>query len=154
MLILQLNSRSLTQFSYNFLLFCQCIMSDYDVVVPTDAHIVLIYRVIQKSLRDFRHLQYSSRDDHAEGEHVSRGRDTPSFCPTLQMLDISTLGDAADVSPVIKFLPHMYNVCGRNCTTEVGNPGGTYELPCIFHFIWLIRVSAGRHPQAAHYRIA
>ena len=59
-----------------------------------------------KSLRDFRPLRYSSRDGHAEGEHVNRGRDTPSFCPTLQVLDMSTLGDASDVNPVIKFLPH------------------------------------------------
>jgi len=35
-----------------------------------------IYRVIRKYLRDFRPLQYSSRDGHAEGEHVNRGRDT------------------------------------------------------------------------------
>ena len=47
-----------------------------------------IYRVIHKSLRDFRPLRYSSRDGHAEGEHVNRGRDIPSFCPTLQVLDI------------------------------------------------------------------
>ena len=54
-----------------------------------------IYRVIHihKSLRDFRPLLYSSRDGHAEGEHVNRGRDTPSFCPTLQVLDICTLVD-------------------------------------------------------------
>ena len=57
-----------------------------------------IYRVIHKSLRDFRPLRYSSRDGHAEGEHVNRGRDTPSLCPTLQVLDMSTLGDAADVN--------------------------------------------------------
>jgi len=38
-------------------------------------------------------MRYSKRDGHAEGEHVNRGRDTPSFCPTLQVLDISTLGD-------------------------------------------------------------
>jgi hypothetical protein len=44
----------------------------------------LIYRGIHKSLRDFRPLRYSSRDGHAEGEHGNRGRDTPSFCPTLQ----------------------------------------------------------------------
>jgi hypothetical protein len=44
------------------------------------------YRVIHKPLRDFRPLRYSSRDGHAEGEHVNRGRDTPSFCPTLQLL--------------------------------------------------------------------
>jgi hypothetical protein len=60
-----------------------------------------MYRVIHKSLRDFRPLRYSSRDGHAEGEHVNRGRDIPSFCPTLQVLDMCTLGDAADVNPVI-----------------------------------------------------
>ena len=48
------------------------------------------YRVIHKSLRDFRPLRYSSRDGHAEGEHVNRGRDTPSFCPILQALDMLT----------------------------------------------------------------
>jgi hypothetical protein len=64
-----------------------------------------IYRVIRKSFRDFQPLRYGSRDGHAEGEHVNRGRDIPSFCPTLQVFDISTLGDAADVNPVIKFLP-------------------------------------------------
>jgi len=36
----------------------------------------LMYRVIHKSLRDFRPLQYSGRDGHAEGEHVNRKRDT------------------------------------------------------------------------------
>ena len=66
--------------------------------------------VIRKSLRDFRPLRYSSRDDHVEGEHVNRGRDTRSFCSTLQVLDMSTLGDAADVNPVIKFLPHTLHV--------------------------------------------
>ena len=70
----------------------------------------LKYRVIHKSLRDFRPLQYSSRDGHAEGEHVNRGRDTPIFCPTLEVLDMSTLGDAADVNPVSKFLPHTCNM--------------------------------------------
>ena len=43
--------------------------------------VTFMYRVIHKSLRDFRPLRYSSRDGHAEGEHVNRGRDTPSFCP-------------------------------------------------------------------------
>jgi hypothetical protein len=65
-----------------------------------------IYRVIHKSLRDFRPLRYSRRDGHAEGEHVNRGRDTPSFCPTLQVLHMCTLGDVAYVNPVIKFLRH------------------------------------------------
>jgi hypothetical protein len=56
-----------------------------------------IYRVIHKSFRDFRPLRYRSRDGHAEWEHVNRGRDTASFCPTLQVLDMYTLGDATDV---------------------------------------------------------
>ena len=51
---------------------------------------IYIHRVIHKSLRDFRPLWYRSRDGHAEGEHVNRGRDTPSFCPTLQVLDMLT----------------------------------------------------------------
>ena len=51
---------------------------------------ITIYRVIHKSLRDFRPLRYSSRDGHAEGEHVNRKRATPSFGPTLQVLDMLT----------------------------------------------------------------
>jgi hypothetical protein len=70
---------------------------------------VLKYRLIHKSLRDFRPLRYSSRDDQAEGDNVKRGRVTPSFYPTLQVRDMSTFGDAADVSSLIKFLPHMEN---------------------------------------------
>ena len=31
--------------------------------------------------------------------------------------DMSTFGDAADVNPVIKFLPQTLNVCGRNLIT-------------------------------------
>ena len=91
-----------------------------------------LYRVIHKSLQDFRPLRYSSRDGHAEEEHVNRGRDTPSFCPTLQVLDISTLGDAVDVNSVIKFLSHTYNVYGRNVITELNLPchqGWTYRAP-------------------------
>jgi hypothetical protein len=68
-----------------------------------------IYGVIHKSVRDFLPLRYRSQDGHVEGEHVNRGRVTPSFCPTLQVLDMSTLGDTADVNPVIKFLPHTIN---------------------------------------------
>jgi hypothetical protein len=40
------------------------------------------------------------------GEDMSTEGETPSFCPTLQVLDMSPPGDAADVNPVIKFLPH------------------------------------------------
>ena len=45
-----------------------------------------------------------------KGSIVNGGRDTPSFCPTLQVLDMSTLADAADVNPVS-------NVCGGNLIT-------------------------------------
>jgi hypothetical protein len=69
------------------------------------------YRVIHNSLRDFRPLRYSSRDGHAEGEHVNRGRDTPSFCSTLQVLDVRTLGDAADANPVSQELDYMIDIC-------------------------------------------
>jgi hypothetical protein len=57
----------------------------------------VLYRVIHKSLRDFQPLRYSSRDGHAKREHVNRGRDTASLCPTSQVLDMSTLGDIIDV---------------------------------------------------------
>ena len=71
----------------------------------------LKYGIIHKSLLDFRPLRYSSRDGHAGGEHFKRGRDTPIFCPTLQLLGMSTLGDAADVNPVIKELDYRVDIC-------------------------------------------
>jgi hypothetical protein len=52
---------------------------------------LFLYRIIHKSLRDIWPLQYSGRDGHAEGEHVNRRRHTPSFCPTLQVFDMSFL---------------------------------------------------------------
>jgi len=75
------------------------------------------YRVIHESLRDFRKVGYTSRDGDAERVHANRGTDTPIFCPTLQVLDMSTLGDEADVNTVIKFPPHKLYVCGRNLIT-------------------------------------
>jgi hypothetical protein len=63
------------------------------------------YRVIHTYLRDFQPLRYSNWDGNAERVQVNRGRDIPSFCLALQVLDMSTLGDAADVNSVIKFLP-------------------------------------------------
>ena len=59
-----------------------------------------IFWVIHKSLREFRPLRYSSRNGHAEGEHVNRGRGTQNICSTLQVLDISTLGNVADFNHV------------------------------------------------------
>jgi hypothetical protein len=59
-----------------------------------------IYRVIYtKSLRDFRTLRYRSRDGHAEGEHVNRGKTLQvsvllyrcSICPPLVTRQMSIL---------------------------------------------------------------
>ena len=47
--------------------------------------------------------------------HVSG--DTPNFYPTLQVLDMSTLGDTADANSVNKFLPHTLHVYDRNLIT-------------------------------------
>jgi len=115
---------------FYFLLFIICTNKCTQKHTHTHTH---IYRVIYKSRRDFRPLRYSSRDDHAEGEHVNRGRDTPSFCHTLQVLDTSTLGDAADVNPVIKFLPHTLHASPRvdiSSTCKVGQKIGV-PLPLL-----------------------
>ena len=63
-----------------------------------------------------------------KGSMLTEG-DTPSICPTLQVLDMSTLGDAADVNPVIKFLTHTLHVCGRR-TRKVGQKIGV-SLPLL-----------------------
>ena len=98
-----------------------------------------IYRVIHKTLLDFSPLRYSSREGHAEEEHVNRGRDTPIFCPTLQVLDI---GDAADVNPVITFLPHMYNVCVAGTWLQDWHlslhQGWTYRVPVSWTETWSV----------------
>ena len=90
---------------------CNCVKNSLDFNALLS---YLYYRVNHKSLRDFRSLLYSSRDDHAEEEHVNRGRDTPSFCPTLQALDMSTLDDAADVNPIARMwqeLDYGIDIC-------------------------------------------
>ena len=91
------------------------------------------YRVIHKSLRDFRPLRYSSRDGHAEGENVNRGRDTPSFYPNLQVLDISTIDDAADINPANNSCHTVRSVCGRNLITgltSAASPRVDISSPC------------------------
>ena len=69
------------------------------------------YRVIRKSLRQFRPQRYSSRDGHSEMEHVNRGRDTPNFCSTLQVLDMSTLGDVTDVTKCGHIGDYRIEIC-------------------------------------------
>jgi hypothetical protein len=53
---------------------------------------------------------------------MSTGGETPSFCPTLQVLDMSTLGDAADVNPVIKVLPHTLQYLAVDSSDCVQDP--------------------------------
>ena len=44
---------------------------------------------------------------------MSTEGETLQICPKLQVLAMSTLGDAADVNPVIKFLPHTLQHLAR-----------------------------------------
>jgi hypothetical protein len=76
--------------------------------------------VIHKSLRDFRPLRYGIRYGHAEGEHVNRGRDTPGFCLTLQVLDMPIFGDAVDVK-FCKFqdTDHFLVPCPRHVSSRL-----------------------------------
>jgi hypothetical protein len=83
--------------------------------------LLFIYRVIHKSLWEVRPLRYSSRNGHNEAEHANRRRDTSSFCPTLQVLDMSFL------------------LCLSCCTAEFDS-SGTYELPCTSIFTFITQV--------------
>jgi hypothetical protein len=87
-----------------------------------DKYVFRKYGVIHKSLWDFRPLRYNSRDGHAKGEDVNRGKGTPSFCPTLQVLNMSTLGDAEDVNPVISLLPHTLQHLAVDSSDCLHNP--------------------------------
>jgi len=86
--------------------------SNVHICTSTSPYFVLcknpIHRVIHKSLRDFRTPLRNNQYRHGIKKHINRERerDTPSFCPNLQMLDMCTLGVAADVNPVFKFLRH------------------------------------------------
>jgi hypothetical protein len=55
------------------------------LVCPSEhcLHLQGKYRVIHKSLWDFRPLRYSIRYGHAEWEHVNRVRETPKFLSFL-----------------------------------------------------------------------
>ena len=99
-------SKTQTCYGYKFGILTntqEAFLEKVNLLRLTEAVTEKLYRVIHKSLRDFRHLRYSSPGGHAEGEHVNRGRDTPYFCLNLlQALDMSTLGDVADVNLLIK----------------------------------------------------
>jgi hypothetical protein len=95
---------------------------------------------IHNSLLEFWTLQYSSRDGHAEGGHINRGIDTPSFCPTLQVHDMSTLGDAEDVNHIINchtrcniwrsITANAYTIICRSCGKSHGTGGCVHTARC------------------------
>ena len=60
-----------------------------------------------------------------KGSMSTEGETLLSFCSTFQVLDMSTLRDAADVSLVIKFLLHTCNVCARNLITGLTSAAST-----------------------------
>ena len=68
--------------------------------LDTKSEVTSKYRVIHNAFRDFRPLRNISRDEHAEGEHVNRGRETPIFCPNLQVLDQSVIFFKIKVDPI------------------------------------------------------
>jgi hypothetical protein len=74
---------------------------------------LFIYRVIRKPLRDVRPLRYSSREGHAEGEHVNRQRDTAIFCPTLQVLDSSCSGWTYELPCIAEDTVRSESRCAR-----------------------------------------
>jgi hypothetical protein len=75
------------------------------------------HRIIHKSLQDFQPLWYSSQNGDTEGEHVNRGRDIASFCPALQVLNMtnvyctrSTVSADGPCQPV-RFAAHSQPLC-------------------------------------------
>jgi hypothetical protein len=89
--------------------------------------VTLIYRVIHKSLRDFRPLRYSNRDGHAEGKHVNRGTDTPisvlpyrcSLFPHLVTWQMSNLTILANSKTQNAFLFPVYAIYRHDCPLAV-----------------------------------
>jgi len=112
-------------------------ISEYKYIVfvlfLTIIYTIVIYRVIHKSLRDFRPLQYSSWDGHAEGEHVNRGRDAPSFCPASAIPGSRNL--LTSVGSWQTFLTHARHsqpmaVSQRTGSQSAGISCTTHELFC------------------------
>jgi len=90
-------------------------------------HCGMLYRVIQKSLRDFRPLRYSNRDGHAEREHVmKRERDSEfvlpyrcSICPTLVTQPMSNLAILANSKTQKAFLFPVDAMFRHDCPLAV-----------------------------------
>jgi len=87
---------------------------------------VVIYRVILKSLWDFRPLRYSRRHIHAEREHVNRGRDKPYRCSICRFCCV-------------------YLGC---CAAEFETSGWIYELTCVY---WVSQEECARIREGVPY---
>ena len=65
------------------------------------------------------------------------------------MLDMSTLGDRADVNPAIKFLSHTLLVCGRNLITgltSASSPRVDISSTCKVGQTWSVSPSVDMLP--------
>jgi len=86
-----------------------------------------VYRVIQKSLRDFRPLRYSSRDGHAEGSMSTEGETLQvtvlpyscSVCPPLVTRQMSIFGKFQGTErfliPCPRHVSSQLPTSGENC---------------------------------------
>jgi len=103
------------------------------------------YRVINKSLRDFRPLRYSSLDGHAEGEHVLPhtcnvfGRDlitalTSAASPNVDISSTCKVGQRLpSVSPSVDMPPFGLTIpVTVSQRSEI--PEGLMNYPVYFHF--------------------
>ena len=57
-------------------------------------------------LRGFEGLLCHNYNRYSKTKHISGLINLPSFVRTLQVLDVCSLGDAANINSKIKFLPH------------------------------------------------
>ena len=72
----------------------------YTRTVRDLVHMLLIYRVIHKSLRDFRTRLRNNQDRHGRKEHINRQRISPSFfffvLGALAYFQVPPLGSSHD----------------------------------------------------------
>jgi hypothetical protein len=93
----------------------RCFLAHFFQFIHRSFYRLTLYSMIRKSLRDFRTLQYSSRDGHAEGRHVNE----------KETLQVFVLPYRWSIAPFCC----VYLGC---CAADIGSSGGTYELPCVF----------------------
>jgi hypothetical protein len=85
-----------------------------------------IYRVIHKSLRDFRTLQCNNQDRHSRKEHINRQRNSPSVqCVIMAYLRVLPL-EGSCVEKWLLSTMGCCSVCGWNWITgltSAASPG-------------------------------